>query len=375
VRLGVSRAIVDGAVVPGDVDLREGMIAAVGVEPAGSSGTATPGFIDLQVNGFAGVDFLGADAGGYRTAGDALLATGVTAYQPTFISSPPEVYDRALRIAAQVQRDTLAPRLLGIHLEGPFLALERAGAHDPAHLRAPSVAFVEHLLAAGPVTYVTLAPELPGGLELVEELVRRGVLVSLGHSDADASASHAAFDRGARTVTHLHNAQRRFAARDPGLSGVAQIRADVVVQAIVDGVHLAPETAKLAWLASRGRFALVTDAIAAAGLPDGEYRLGDREVEKRGLEVRLADGTLAGSVLTMPDAIRNLVGLGAGLPEAVGAATRVPAELIGRPELGRLLPGTPADITILDEDLTVQATYVAGALAFDRTSTVEGSST
>jgi N-acetylglucosamine-6-phosphate deacetylase len=375
VRLGVSRAIVDGAVVPGDVDLREGMIAAVGVEPAGSSGTATPGFVDLQVNGFAGVDFLGADAGGYRTAGDALLATGVTAYQPTFISSPPEVYDRALRIAAQAQRDTLAPRLLGVHLEGPFLAPERAGAHDPAHLRAPSVAFAEHLLAAGPVTCMTLAPELPGGLELVEELVRRGVLVSLGHSDADASASHAAFDRGARTVTHLHNAQRRFAARDPGLSGVAQTRADVVVQAIVDGVHLAPETAKLAWLASRGRFALVTDAIAAAGLPDGEYRLGDRQVEKRGLEVRLADGTLAGSVLTMPDAIRNLVGLGAGLPEAVGAATRVPAELIGRPELGRLIPGTPADITILDEDLTVQATYVAGALAFDRASPVEGSST
>ncbi len=210
---------------------------------------------------------------------------------------------------------------------------------------------------------MTLAPELPGALALVAGLTARGVVVSCGHSDADAAAAHAAYDAGARSVTHVHNAHRRWAHRDPGLGGVALVRGDVVVMAIVDGVHLAPEAALLAALAARGRFALVTDAMEAAGLGDGTYRLGARTVEVRGAEARLTDGTFAGSVLTMDGAVRELVGLGVGEAEALRAASAVPARLLGRPDLGVLQPGGVADVVVLDDRLEVTATYVGGRRA------------
>lgn len=358
-RLGVASALVDGQLVRGDVATADGLVQQVGLSGGGRD-LAVPGFVDLQVNGFAGTDFLAADAGGYQQAAAALLACGVTAFQPTFISSPTDRYAVALPAARDAQRSLPAPRLLGVHLEGPFLAPEFAGAHDPAHLVEPDLALAQQLCEQGPVTAMTLAPERPGGLELVEHLVGRGVTVALGHSAADAATAHAAFDRGARAVTHIHNAHRRWQARDPGLAGVALTRHDVVVQAIVDGVHLAPETVLAAFRLARGRFALVTDAVEAAGLPDGRYRLGDRTVAVADGAARLADGTLAGSVLTMDTAVRNLVALGASVADAVDAAARVPAGLAGRPELGTLRPGTPADVVVLDDTLHVTRTLVAG---------------
>ncbi len=361
-QLGVGAALVDGELVAGDVALDGGRVHQVGVPVSGGHGLAVPGFVDLQVNGFAGVDFLDPGADGYGRAADALLTTGVTAYQPTFICSPESTYRSALAAAAAAQRSVPAPRLLGVHLEGPFLSPAFPGAHDPAHIIPPDHALAERLCAGGPVTYMTLAPEQPGALELVSHLVRQGITVALGHCDAGAETAHAAFDRGARAVTHLHNAQRRWRARDPGVAGVALTRRDVVVQAIVDGIHLARETTLAAFSAARGRFALVTDAIEAAGLPSGTYRLGDREVEVADGAVRLADGTLAGSVLTMDVAVRNLVDLGIPIVEAVEAATRVPAGLVGRPELGTLRPGTPADIVVLDDDLRVVRTLVDGVV-------------
>ena len=164
-------------------------------------------------------------------------------------------------------------------------------------------------------------------------------------------------------MTHVHNAHRRWAHRDPGLGGVALVRGDVVVMAIVDGVHLAPEAALLAALAARGRFALVTDAMEAAGLGDGTYRLGARTVEVRGAEARLTDGTFAGSVLTIDGAVRELVGLGVGEAEALRAASAVPARLLGRRDLGVLQPGGVADVVVLDDRLEVTATYVGGRRA------------
>lgn len=358
-RLGVAAALVDGQRVRGDVAVADGLVEQVGLSGSGR-GLAVPGFVDLQVNGFAGTDFLAADAAGYHEAGDALLACGVTAFQPTFISSPADAYAVALPAAAGAQRSLQAPRLLGVHLEGPFLAPEFAGGHDPAHLVEPDLGMAQRLCEHGPVTTMTLAPERTGGLELVEHLVRRGVSVALGHSAADAATAHAAFNLGARAVTHVHNAQRRWQARDPGLAGVALTRRDVVVQAIVDGIHLAPETVLAAVRLAHRRFALVTDAIEAAGLPAGRYRLGDRTVDVADGAARLADGTLAGSVLTMDAAVRNLVDLGVSVVDAVDAATRVPAGLIGRPELGTLRPRTPADVVVLDDTLHVARTLVAG---------------
>jgi N-acetylglucosamine-6-phosphate deacetylase len=365
VRLGVSATLVDGTLIDGDVTIDGDSVTAVGVSGGGGRGMAVPGFVDAHINGIAGVDFMTADGDGYARAAEALAAAGVVAYQPTLVSSPPGAYDGPLAAAAAAMAEPDAgARILGVHLEGPFLSREWAGAHDPGHLLEPDPALADRLCDAGPVTMVTLAPELEGGLELVERLVRRGVTVSIGHSDADAAVAHAAFDRGARAITHVHNAHRRWRARDPGPAGVALVRRDVWVQAIVDGVHLAPESALGAFLAAGRRFCLVTDAVEAAGMPPGSYRLADRVIHVDGGAVRLADGTLAGSVLTMDAAVRNLVGSGTALPEALHAAATAPARLLGRDDLGVLRPGVPANIAVLNEALEVERTVVNGHEAF-----------
>jgi N-acetylglucosamine-6-phosphate deacetylase len=358
--LGVSAALVDGTLVPGDLRIAAGQITEVGVRPGTSGrGLAVPGFIDLHINGFAGVDFLAAEPDDYDVVGRALAATGVTAYVPTFVTSPLSTFQEALRVVSDAAPEA-GPRLLGVHLEGPFISRRWKGAHDERYIREPDLALAGSLCDAGPVRVVTLAPERPGGLELVEYLTDRGIIVSCGHSDADVQTAHRAFDRGARAITHVYNAHRRWRPRDPGLAGAALVRDDVTVQAIVDDVHLAPETAYAAFLATRGRFSLVTDAIAAAGLPPADSRLGHLNVQVRDGEVRLPDGTLAGSVLTMDRAVANLVAKGATLEAAVHAASRAPALLIGRPELGRIAVGHPADIAVLDDDLGVIRTFVGG---------------
>jgi N-acetylglucosamine-6-phosphate deacetylase len=207
---------------------------------------------------------------------------------------------------------------------------------------------------------MTIAPERPGASALLDWLLAHEVTVSLGHTDADAATAHAAYNRGARCATHLFNAQRRFTARDPGISGVALTRPDVSVGLIADFVHLAPETVLATWLACGPRLVLVTDAIAATGQGEGEFRLGDRAVHVADGAARLADGTLAGSVLTLDRAVRNLVSLGVRWEEAVGAATAAPARALGRTDLGSLRPGGRADIVVLDDDLAVVRTLVAG---------------
>jgi N-acetylglucosamine-6-phosphate deacetylase len=360
----VARAIVDGTTLPGDVEVDGERLERVGVPPPGRRGTATAGFVDLQVNGYAGVDFLHADGAGYAAAGRALVAAGVTTHQPTFITAAPEVHRRAVEVVAGLPPDATAPRIAGIHLEGPFLASERRGAHNPELLRPPDLELAADLIDRGPVTYVTLAPELPGGLDLVRLLVGRGIVVALGHSNAEAACAHAGFDAGATTVTHLFNAMPPMDHRAPGLAGVALARDDVIVQVICDGVHVADDAVRLAFAAARGRFALVTDAISATGLSDGTYALGDREVVVAGNESRLADGTLAGSVLTMDQAVRNLIELGVRIEDAVAAASAVPARVLRRSDLGRLTPGAPADIVVLDNGLKPLRTLIGGTEAF-----------
>jgi len=309
------------------------------------------------VNGFGGVDFLDADAEGYRTAGKALLETGVTAYLPTLITSPEEMLLPAL---AEVPAVEAHPRILGVHLEGPFLSPRRLGTHVGTARRDPDLALLDRLLDGGPVRLMTLAPELPGAAGLIARLLERGVTVSLGHSDATAAQAEAAFDLGVRTVTHLFNAMRPFQHRDPGIIGAALARDDVVVQLILDGVHLAPETVKLVWRASPGRVALVTDAITAAGASEGDYSFGSFDVSVRDGTVRGPDGVLAGSVLTMIEAVRNIHAMGVPLAGAVEAATAVPARVLGLTELGRLDVGLPADLLVIDDAVAIQRVLVGG---------------
>jgi N-acetylglucosamine-6-phosphate deacetylase len=349
-KLGVEAALVDGTLVPGDVEIVDGRIARLGLASRNGRGIAAPGFVDLQVNGFGGIDFLDSDAAGYRRAGEALLETGVTAYLPTFITTPE---DQLLAAIAEIPRGGEGPRVLGVHLEGPFLAPGRLGTHPPLARRDPDPTLLERLLASGRIRLMTLAPELEGADELIELLLRRGVTVSCGHTDATAGEANAAFDRGVRTVTHLFNAMRPLRHRDPGIAGAALAREDVVVQIILDGVHLAPETARLVWRAAAGRVALVTDAVSGAGVQDGSYSLG-------GLEVKIRDGQLAGSVLTMIEAVRNLHALGVPLANALEAASTVPAGVLGLRDVGRLAPDAPADVVVVDDGLQIERVLLGG---------------
>jgi N-acetylglucosamine-6-phosphate deacetylase len=357
VRLGVGAALVAGSLVVGDVEIADGRISAVGLSSINGNGVAAPGFVDLQVNGFAGVDFFSADTRGYRRAGDALLKCGVTAYQPTFITSPEDELTAALE---EVPQNGSTPRIIGAHLEGPFISPERLGTHPAESRRDPDTALLERLLDAGPVSHVTLAPELPGAGDLMDLLRLRGVTVSCGHSNATSAEAREAFARGAKTVTHIFNAMRPFAAREPGLAGAALVSSDVAVQVILDGVHLADDTARLVWQAAAGRVALVTDAIAAAGAGDGSYTLAGVDFEVENGVARRADRVLAGSTVPMIDAVRNLVALGAPLEAALAAASEVPARITGRPDLGTLEPGATADIIVLDDELQISRVLVGG---------------
>jgi N-acetylglucosamine-6-phosphate deacetylase len=275
-------------------------------------------------------------------------------YQPTVVTSPPERAREALAtIGEAVDRggDDTSARILGAHLEGPFLSPLMPGAHPAEWLRDPDPDLLASFLLAGcPVTTVTLAPELPRADELINALVERGIVVSVGHTDASAATAHAAFDLGASTVTHLYNAMRPFGHRDPGTVGAALAREDVVVQLIADGVHVSAEAILTAWRAARGRLVLVTDAIAAAGAGDGDYRLGERDVHVDGGIPRLADGTLAGAVRPLEWGLRALVELGVPIPEAVDAVTRTPARVLGRGDAGRLAVGAPADVVVVDPE-------------------------
>jgi N-acetylglucosamine-6-phosphate deacetylase len=357
-RLDVEAALVRGELVPGDVEVVDGLVVDVGLPSSARGRVAVPGFVDLQVNGYGGVDFLSASAADYDTAGTALLEGGVTAYQPTFITAPEAVLLDALR---GMPANGSFPRVVGAHVEGPFLSAERLGTHPREHRRDPDLALLDRLLDGGRVTEFTLAPELPGADVLINRLLERGIVVSAGHTNATAAQAHAAFDLGVSTVSHLFNAMRPFRSRDPGIAGVALTRRDVYVQMIVDGHHLAEETVRLIWAAAGGRVALVSDATAgAAGDDAGTYQLGDIEIAvSDGVPLR-EDGVLAGTVLTMIDAVRNLHALGISFEDAIGAATSVPARILGRADLGVLEPGRPADVVVLDDGLEIVRVLCGG---------------
>jgi N-acetylglucosamine-6-phosphate deacetylase len=325
-----------------------------------------PGFIDLHVHGAAGAEFLGAGPDELtailrmhaRGGTTGLLATTVTA-----AAEPLEAGVRALASAGPVPGGAA---ILGIHLEGPYLCAKRRGAQDERYLRPPDAAELDRLLAAGPVRLITLAPELPGALDAIARLVGDGVVVSVGHTDATHAEAAAAFDAGARHATHLFNGMRPLHHREPGVIGAALDRPEVTCELICDGLHVDPVVMRLAQrLKGAEGTVLVTDAMAAAGLGDGAYRLGELPVRVRDGRVELDDGsgTLAGSTLTMGAAVRNAVRLvGVPLGEALRMASATPARLLGMEDRkGALAAGHDADLVVLDDDLQVAAAMVAGA--------------
>ena len=256
-------------------------------------------------------------------------------------------------------------RILGIHTEGPFISPNRRGAHNPDWIVTPTSDAVENILAAGGphLRLVTIAPELDGALAAIKQLTDAGVAVSVGHSDATAHQVSTAAMCGATMVTHLFNAQRPMHHREPGVVGQALADGRLSSGLIADLHHVSGQVMAVAFAAAPGRIFLVSDAAACAGMPPGNYLLGGEPIELAdgdGTPPVRADGTLAGSALRMDSAVANLVATGVGLVDAARAATRIPADLIGRPDLGRIAPGAVADLTWLSDDLRATATWIGG---------------
>jgi N-acetylglucosamine-6-phosphate deacetylase len=324
-----------------------------------------PGFIDLQCNGGLGID-LASEPERLWELGTLLPRFGVTAWLPTIVTTPDGVVDRALEaLAAGPPEGWRGAVPLGLHLEGPFLSEAKRGAHPARLLRTPTLDAVDGWTRAGGVAVVTIAPDLPGALEVIGALVERGVVVSLGHTPATAAQAETAIDAGARWVTHLFNAMAPMHHREPGLAGVALTDERVHVGLIPDGIHVHPLVVTAAQRALGDRLTLVTDAVAALGMPPGRQTVGRTEVKIDDTGVRLVDGTLAGSNLAMDQAVRNLVAFtGCDAETAIRAATTSPARLLGDPDRGALTAGGAEDAVVLTGDLHVVSTYVGGELVF-----------
>jgi N-acetylglucosamine-6-phosphate deacetylase len=312
-----------------------------------------PGFVDMHVHGGGGASFLDDP----RAAVAFHQRHGTTTCLASLVTAPiPELATQVSALTPLVADGVIA----GVHLEGPFLAAARCGAHDPALLRAPARADVATLLDAGPVRMVTIAPELPGAPEAIRQVVDGGTVAAIGHTDATYDEARAGLAAGATVGTHLYNAMRPLHHREPGVI-TALLDSDVTLELVVDNVHIHP--ALVSWtvrVAAAGRIALITDAIAAAGVGDGAYRLGGLEVTVLDGVARLTQGgSIAGSTLTLDAALRHTVASGVPLVDAVAALTSVPAQALGL-DAGTLSVGAAADLVVLSPSLEVDGVMARG---------------
>jgi N-acetylglucosamine-6-phosphate deacetylase len=373
-RLLAGRAFRDGRICETVVALRDGVIERVeeGTHPGAAAerfdGVLVPGFVDVHVHGGAGADFMDGDEDATRSILAHHVRHGTTALAATTLSASRDDLIGALRAIRRVA-DAAEPgiaAIAGVHLEGPYINAAFAGAQDRSSLRDPDAEELEALLeAVGPLPAImTIAPELPGALELIRRFSGR-ITFSIGHTAADHATAVKALELGASHFTHLFNAMTPLHHREPGVVGAALASRTATAELIADGIHLAAPVIRIAVNGMPSRIALVTDAMRACGLKDGTYKLYDYDVRVADGAARLTDGTLAGSVLTMETAVRNAVVL-AGLPlEAViPLSTEVPARLLGLgARKGRIAAGCDADLVLLDDELRVARVFVAGVEA------------
>jgi len=360
---------------PGEVLVVNGRIAEVarrvetrqGAEVVGLEGAIlAPGLIDLHVHGGNGVDTMDGEAGAIAGLSAFVAAHGVTGFLPTTVTAPLPEIERALKaVRRAVDGELPGAQVLGVHLEGPFFNRRRAGAQPLNWCVDPARDALQRLLATGEglIRMMSLAPELPGALAAIETLTQHGIVASVGHTDATYAQAQAAFAAGARHVTHLFNAMSPLHHREPGVVGAALTTDGVMVQLIADGLHLHPATlAVVVRCKGVDEVLLITDAIAGAGLPDGEYTMGRQRVIVRNGEARTPAGNLAGSTLTLERAVANMVRLvGVPLSSSLQMASLNPARVLGLAQRkGRLAPGYDADLVCLDADFNVRLTVVGG---------------
>ena len=358
----------------------KGKIAYVGSEKnfSGSAdeefdakgGYIAPGFIDIHIHGSAGVDTMDGKYESLNKMSKFLAQQGVTAFYPTTVTSAWEDIYKALdAVREAIEKGVDGAKVIKAHLEGPYFSKEKAGAQDVRYLRTPNLNEVKDLLKkyGDIIGRITLAPELPGALEVIKYLTENGIVVALGHTNATYEQAIAAFDAGAKIANHIYNGMRAFHHREPGIVGASLTRDDVYAEMIVDQVHHHNAARKIV-IRCKGtdKTLLITDAIMAAGLPDGEYVLGRQKIIIKNGISRLPDGTLAGSTLTMINAVKNTINyLNVGLQDAIKMASYVPAKVMGLDgEKGVLKLGFDADAVVLSKELDVLLTIVEGNVVY-----------
>jgi N-acetylglucosamine-6-phosphate deacetylase len=343
------------------VDVRDPVHRPSNAEPV--DGVILPGFIDVHVHGGAGADFMDATEEAAAAVTEFHARNGTTALAATTLSGSREDLHAAVRAIARATARPRAAEICAIHLEGPYISLHRAGAQDPASIRPADIHEVAALIDEAPELHwmMTIAPEIDGAQDLIEHF-RDLVCFSIGHTAADYGEAVNALEWGARHFTHLFNAMTGLNHREPGVVGAALVSTKATAELIADGIHVHPAVLRLAALALPKRIALVTDAVRACGMPEGSYKLYGHDISVAKGAARLADGTLAGSTLTMQRAVQNMVEL-AGLPldMVVPLATEVPARIVGaRQRKGKIAGGFDADIVVLTEKFEVERVLVRG---------------
>jgi N-acetylglucosamine-6-phosphate deacetylase len=334
--------------------------------------TLVPGFIDVHIHGARGRDIMEGTRDAIEVVSKYLAAHGTTSYLATTVTaSPIETIQAVESLGKLVSEDTGGARILGLHLEGPFISQEKRGVHPPEHIRLPSTRIFDELvkMSNGQVRLITVAPEISGGLDFIQHIRSKGVLVSLGHSNATYDVARRAIQAGASNATHTFNAMRDFSHRQPGVLGAVLTNPNVWTELIADGAHVDPIAIQML-LSCKGhrRILLVTDAISAAGMPDGDFQLGSLLVKVSQGVCRVPEGTLAGSTLSVDRALQNIIRwTGIPLEEAIYMTSRNPAESIGVAQTkGSIQPGYDADMILLNDDLEVHATLCEGQLVHQR---------
>lgn len=377
----------EGAVVLPDRVVEHGLVAVDGGRIAGvwdlnasprpegptesnttrlETGYISPGFIDIHIHGGGGGDFMDADPEAVAAITEAHGRHGTTGMLCTTLTASEEDIIKAIRAAKAAPRR--GARIIGFHVEGPFINIKLKGAQNGEFVRVGTTAEVDRIMAEGrpgDVWHFTIAPDIPGHLDVIRHMAAKGAVVSAGHTEATYDQMAAAAEAGVRHATHLYNAMRGLHHREPGTVGAALTLPNMTVELIADGFHIHPASLKVA-VAARGadRVILVSDAMRATGLPDGQYSLGVLPVWVKDGQCRLADGTIASSVLTMNKAVKNMVELvGVSLPAAVAMASLNVARLYGLPK-GAVAPGLDADLVLLDTDLNVLETIVGGETVY-----------
>lgn len=367
-KISAARAFVNGTITPATIEIDGPRIVDVKTEIESGSdirisdaeGILTPGLLDLQINGGFGIDFQQTDQAGFQAFRKKVIQTGVTGFYPTLITASHKNLVKQLA-EIEIASDLGTADILGVHIEGPYISKDARGTHEEQQVREINLEEIKELISTKKVRIITLAPELVGAQEAITYLVDQGVLVSLGHSMATSAQTEAAVKSGARMITHIFNAQTGVHHRESGMALQGLINPNLYLGTIADLYHLSAETLKLIFRTAAERTVLVTDAMTALGMPEGEYDLGNQIIEvKQNQPPKCKDGVIAGSAVRLDQSIKNLIDCEVAPELAIAAATSIPAKVMGLNDRGEIKKGLMADLALLPENGLVSRVWHLG---------------